>query len=74
VAAALRNDSPPVLGVLFERIVLERINLVSDDAGYSHENPPGGQSGRWSDAGALLAAPSAACRLLDMNNSSTIKV
>ena len=35
-AAASRNDAAPILGVLPERIVLERIDLIADKASYFH--------------------------------------
>src|SRR5579872_3021544 len=36
VASASRNDAAPVFCVLFERVSLERIDLVTDDAGDCH--------------------------------------
>jgi DNA-binding transcriptional ArsR family regulator len=36
MASASRNDATPVLGVLFESVSLERIDLVADDASYFH--------------------------------------
>jgi len=56
VAAAAGNDPPPILGVPFECISLERINLVTDDTGHGHEHPPGGESGRRSEVGGLVGS------------------
>src|SRR5580700_4835119 len=36
MASAARNDVPPVFCVLFERVSLERIDLVADDASDCH--------------------------------------
>src|SRR5258707_233030 len=49
MAAASRNNAAPVLSVLLERVPLERVDLVADDAGYLHLCSPCGESG-WSIA------------------------
>jgi hypothetical protein len=36
VAAASRDDPTPVFGVCLERVTLERIDLVADEARNSH--------------------------------------
>src|SRR6202040_2115781 len=36
IAAAARDDRPPVLGILPELLFLERIDLIADHAGDSH--------------------------------------
>ena len=40
MAAAARNDAAPVFGVLFERISLERVDLIADDASDRHGCSP----------------------------------
>src|SRR6266404_246383 len=46
VATASRNDAAPIFGILLELLSLERINLVSDEAGVDrHVRPPGGLCG-----------------------------
>jgi hypothetical protein len=45
VAAASRNNAAPILSVLFEPFLLERIDLVANKAGYRHWYPPSGRSG-----------------------------
>ena len=36
VPAASRNNAAPILGILLERVPLERINLIADKAGNLH--------------------------------------
>src|SRR5579871_1081106 len=40
MAAAARDDAPPVLGILLEAIALKRVNLISDKAGNRHGCAP----------------------------------
>jgi len=59
MTAASRDNAAPILSVLLESVTLERINLVSNDAGDGHEM-------------SLLFV--AVCQLLNKDTSSTIKV
>src|ERR1019366_1043771 len=57
VAAAARDDAPPVRCVLFEVFQLERIDLVADEAGNRH----GPQYRRWR-TGTLRLTSKYGCR------------
>src|SRR6266851_156879 len=46
MSAASRNDAAPILGVLLERLSLERIDLVAYDAHYPHWCPLRGRFGQ----------------------------